>query len=297
MSMKHEVKIALTTIIALVILFFTIKFMQGINIFDNRDTYYITFKNAKTLAESSPVYADGYNVGIVSNLHYDYDHPERGVTVEISVEHGMRIPNGTTAILDEAMLGGCTLNLLMGTSPLERYAPGDTIPSDDNSGLLDRIGSVMPKLEAAIGRADSLLASLNRLANDTNIVRIIANVQTMTATLDQSSHSLDRLLKNDIPALTSTFDEAGQQVTTLASKFNNLDIEGTLQRVDSSLAHVEQVTATLTTCEGTLGLLINDTTLYGRLNQTTDAATMLLQDLQANPKRYVHFSIFGKKDK
>ncbi len=297
MTISREAKIGFAGIIALVLLFFTIKFLQGISLFNVQDTYYINFSNAKALAKSSPVYADGYNVGIVSDIRYDYDNPGSGVIVQIAVEHGMRIPKGTSAVLDEAMLGGCTLNLMMGNNPRERYAEGDTIPSAENNGLMASAAKLVPKLEAAINKVDTLLTTLNTVVSDPNIQKILENAETLTANLDRSSQDLNKLLENDIPQMAKTFDTAGQNVVQLTDKLNQLDLQGTMSKVDGALADVNKMTQRLNTPDNTVGLLLNDTALYGNLNRTVTGAANLVEDLKANPKRYVHFSLFGKKEK
>lgn len=297
MSISREVKIGLTGIIALVVLFLIINFLQGSSLFSTQDTYYINFRNAKALAKSSPVYADGYNVGIVSNIHYDYDHPGSGVIVEISVEHGMRVPAGTVAVLDEAMLGGCTLNLLMGNSPVERFAPGDTLPSEANNGLMSRAAELLPKLEQTMAKVDTLLTTLNMVAGDPNIRAILSNTNELTANLGQTSRSLNQLLEKDVPAMTQTFNQAGQNVVALTDSLRQLDLAATLSKVNGVVSNVDQMTARLNSNDNNVGLLLNDTTLYGNLTRTTLDAARLLEDLKAHPKRYVHFSVFGRKEK
>ena len=297
MSISREVKIGLTGIIALVVLYLIITFLQGANLFSTQDTYYINFRNAKALAKSSPVYADGYNVGIVSNIRYDYDRPGSGVIVEISVEHGMRVPAGTVAVLDEAMLGGCTLNLRMGNSPLERFSPGDTIPSQANNGLMARAAELMPKLEQTMAKVDTLLTTLNTVVGDSNIQAILVNARQLTASLGQSSRDLNHLLENEVPTMTRTFNHAGENVVALTDSLKQLNLSATMAKVDGVMDDVRQMTTQLNSKDNNIGLLLNDTTLYGNLNRTTQGAANLLEDLKANPKRYVHFSVFGKKDK
>lgn len=297
MNISREVKIGLTGVIALVVLFLIINFLQGANLFTNQDTYYINFRNAKALAKSSPVYADGYNVGIVSNIRYDYDHPGKGVIVEITVEHGMRVPAGTVAVLDEAMLGGCTLNLMMGNSPVERYNPGDTIPSEANNGLMARAAELMPKLETTMAKVDTLLTTLNTVVGDSNIQAILINAKHLTASLGQSSRDLNQLLEKELPAMTQTFNRAGENVVALTDSLKQLNLSSTLAKVDDAMADVKLMTAQLNSKDNNIGLLLNDTALYGNLNRTSLGAANLLEDLKANPKRYVHFSVFGKKDK
>ena len=297
MSISREMKIGLAGVIALVVLFLIINFLQGSSLFTTQDTYYINFRNAKALAKSSPVYADGYNVGIVSNIHYDYDHPGTGVIVEIAVEHGMRVPAGTVAVLDEAMLGGCTLNLLMGNSPVERFAPGDTLPSEANNGLMSRAAELLPKLEQTMAKVDTLLTTLNTVAGDPNIRAILSNTNELTANLGQTSRSLNQLLEKDVPAMTQTFNQAGQNVVALTDSLRQLDLAATLSKVNGVVSNVDQMTARLNSKDNNVGLLLNDTTLYGNLTRTTLDAARLLEDLKAHPKRYVHFSVFGKKEK
>ncbi|MBR3513882.1 MAG: MCE family protein [Bacteroidaceae bacterium] len=297
MKISREAKIGFTGIIALVLLFFTIQFLRGISLFTANDIYYINFENAKALAKSSPVYADGYNVGVVSDIRYDYEHPGKGVIVEISVEHGMRIPEGTVAVLDEAMLGGCTLNLLMGNNPMQRFAERDTIPSAANNGLMSKAADMIPKVELTLAKLDTLLATLNRVAADPNIQGILSNANTLTASLNQSSADLNRLLEHDVPQMAATFNKAGQNVVTLTDSLSRLNLNGTLARVETTMDHVQEATSRLTSTDNNVGLLLNDTSVYHNLNRTTVAASALLEDLQAHPKRYVHFSVFGKKDK
>lgn len=295
MKVSREVKIGVAGVVALVLLFFTIKFLQGVSLFSSSDIYLINFKNAKALAKSSPVYADGFQVGIVSDIRYDYEHPGNGVVVEIAVDKGMRIPVGTTAVLDEAMLGGCTLNLLMGNSPVERYAVGDTIPTTENNGLMARAAEMLPKLEETLGKVDTLLVSLNALANDPNLKATLENVNSLSANLDRSSVQLNSLLSHDVPALTRTFTTTGEHATELIDNLAALDLQTTLAHLDATLQEVNTAMAQLNSTDNNAGLLLHDRELYDNLNRTTEAAAALLEDLKANPRRYVHFSVFGKK--
>ncbi|MBR4533858.1 MAG: MCE family protein [Bacteroidaceae bacterium] len=297
MTISREVKIGVTGIIALIVLFVIINFLQGAQLFTTQDTYYINFRNAKALAKSSPVYADGYNVGIVSNIRYDYEHPGKGVIVEITVEHGMRVPAGTVAVLDEAMLGGCTLNLMMGNNPMERFSPGDTIPSQANNGLMARAGELIPKLDQTLAKVDTLLTTLNTVVGDSNIQAILVNAKQLTASLGTTSRDLNHLLEKDLPQLTQTFNRAGENVVALTDSLKQLNLSATLAKVDNVMGKVQQMTAQLNSKDNNIGLLLNDTALYGNLNRTSLGAANLLEDLKANPKRYVHFSLFGKKDK
>ena len=294
MKIKKETKIGLTGAIALVLLFLGINFLKGAKLFSTQNTYYIRFSNAKALSKNSTVYADGYDVGRVSNILYDYARPGQ-VLVAIEVDRGLRIPRGSSARLDEAVLGGCTLNLLLTTNLTDSYHPGDTIQGSDANGLLSKAADMMPQIEQTVARVDSLLASLNRLVESPHVQAILQNTEEVTAHLNQSSQQLNSLLKNDVPQMTSTFNRAGENVVTLTENLNQLQLQATLDSVNTAVGSLHKLLAQAQDPDGTLGRMMNDPTLYNNLNHTIQSADSLVTDLKTNPKRYVHFSVFGKK--
>ncbi|MBQ7527264.1 MAG: MCE family protein [Bacteroidaceae bacterium] len=294
--MKTEVKIGITGVIAIVALFLGINFLKGVNLFSTSETYYIVFSNTKGLTKSSAVYADGYKVGIVSGINYDFRHPGK-VVVQISTDKGLLIPKGSSAQLDEAVLGGCTLNMLLATNLREAYQPGDTIVGSDVSGLMAKVGGMVPQLEEVVAKVDTLVATLNTLLSNPNLPLIMQNAELITENLNKSTQQLNTLLRNDIPKMTSTFTKAGENVTTLTDKMNQLDLQATLENVNQTISSVHDMMEQMQSPKGTLGKLMNDPSIYDNLNHTVQSADSLVSDLKAHPKRYVHFSVFGKKDK
>lgn len=292
--MKKEAKIGLTGIVALVLLFLGINFLKGMSLFSSQNTYYILFTNAKGLNKSSTVFADGYNVGIVSDIHYDYAHPGQ-VVVEIATDKSLRIPRGSSAMLDEAMLGGCTLNMLLTTNLTDSYHPGDTIIGTESNGLMSKAAEMIPQLEQVVSKVDTLIASLNRLAADPNLPQILQNAELVTENLNKSSIQLNHLLSKDIPEMTKTFNTAGENVCILTDKLTKIDLQATMDSVNNITASVHTMIEQMQSPEGTLGLFMKDRALYDNLNSTVQSADSLVTDLKANPKRYVHFSVFGKK--
>lgn len=293
--MKKEVKIGITGIIALVVLFLGINFLKGANLFSSTNKYYIQFGNAKGLSKSSNVYADGYNVGVVSDIIYDYEHPGT-VLVEVTTNKDLRIPKGSSAKLDEAVLGGCTLNMLLTTNLTDAYHPGDTIPGSDTQGMMAKAASMMPQIEQIVARVDTLIATLNRLTSDPNLPMIIRNAELVSENLVRSSEELNRLLANDVPQLTTTFNRVGENAITLTDRLNSLNLQATMDSVNMTISSVHQMMDQIQSPEGTLGLLMKDPSLYNNLNHTVQSADSLVTDLKAHPKRYVHFSVFGKKN-
>jgi phospholipid/cholesterol/gamma-HCH transport system substrate-binding protein len=148
-----------------------------------------------------------------------------------------------------------------------------------------------------IPKLDSILSSLNTILADPNIPATLQNVQDLTASMTVTSHQIQKLMKNDIPQLTNKLNKIGDNFTLISNNLKEIDYSAAMQRIDSTLANVKIITDKLARKDNTVGLLLNDPSLYNNLNATTANAASLLEDLKLQPKRYVHFSLFGKKNK
>lgn len=291
-----EVKIGIAGIAALCILVYGINYLKGIHMFKPASYFYVKFNNVNGLTKSSPVYADGFRVGIVRELYYDYDNPGN-VLAEIDVEPDLRIPKGSSAELAAEMLGGVRMNLLLANNPRERYQIGDTIPGNLNNGMMEKVANMVPQIEKMMPKLDSILTSLNAVLASPAIPATLQNVESLTANLASTSRQLQTLMEKDIPQLTGKLNTIGDNFIVMSDNLKQIDYAAAMQKVDSTLANVRSITEKLTNKDNTIGLLLNDPSLYNNLNATTANAASLLEDLQAHPKRYVHFSLFGKKDK
>ena len=291
-----EVRIGIAGIIALCVLVYGINYLKGIHLFKPTSYFYVKFQNVNGLTKSSPVFADGFRVGIVRELYYDYEHPGN-VVAEIDVEPDLRIPKGSSAELATEMLGGVRMNLLLANNPREKHAIGDTIPGNLNNGMMGQVGEMVPQLEKMLPKLDSILGSLNTLLANPAIPATLHNVENLTANLSTTSRQLQALMSNDIPQLTGKLNAIGDNFVAISDNMKQIDYAAAMQKVDSTLANVKIITDKLGRKDNTVGLLLNDPTLYNNLSATTANAASLLEDLRLHPKRYVHFSLFGKKDK
>ena len=293
---KKDIFIGIAGVIALLALFFGIKFLKGENLFDSNTYYYVHFSNAHGLVKSSAVYADGYQVGIVSDIIYDYDHPGN-VLVEISVDPKLKLRVGTRVQIDSGLMGGCTLNVYPGSNLGSIYQRGDTIPGSEALGLMSKAADLVPQVQGLASKVDTLVVSLNRLVNNPDIPLILSNVEEVSKDLTVTTRHLNSLLENDFPKLASTYNEVGENAILLTEKLNGVDIEGTLANVDKTVKDVDRMILQMQSPEGTLGALMKDRGLYDNLNHTVQSADSLLTDFKSRPKRYIHFSVFGRKDK
>ena len=294
-----EVKIALVAIAGVVVLFFGMNFLKGLNIFSSEDNYYVQFSDITGLSSSSPVYADGFKVGVVKDIIYDYSHTE-GSKVLIGVDKQLRIPQGSSAEIVSDMLGNVKVNLLLANNPREKVAPGGLIKGMINDGAMGKLQDMVPAVEKMLPKLDSIMTSLNAILADPAIRQSLHNVQAITDNLTTSTAQLNTLmagLNKNVPGMMAKANNVLDNTETLTANLAAVDVASTMRQVDQTIANVQQLTAKLNSKDGTLGLLMNDTQLYDNLNSTMRNADSLVIDLRQHPKRYVHFSVFGRKDK
>ncbi len=291
-----EVKIGIASIIALGVVVYGINYLKGIRMFKPSSYFYFKYEDVNALAKSSPVFADGFRVGIVSDISYDYN--QRGkVVVEVELDKDMRIPKGSTGELVTEMMGGVRMNILLANNPRESYSVGDTIPGTLNNGIMAGAAELMPQIEKMLPKLDSILISLNTILSNPDIPATLKSVRNSTANLEAASGQMRKLMNKDIPQLTGKLNTISDNFVVISSNLKEIDYAATFNKIDSTIHNVQLITQKLNSKDNSVGLLLNDPALYNNLNTTSANAASLLEDLKANPKRYVHFSIFGRKQK
>lgn len=339
---SKEVKIALTAIVAIVMLFFTINFLKGRDVFKSSNLYYVEFDNIAGLAVSNAVYANGYPVGTVRTIDYDYASTNR-VIVGIDLNERMTIPRGTRAELETSLMGGVTMNLILGANAADLIARGDTIKGGMHQGLMAKGEDLMPTVAQMMPKLDSILHNLNQLTASPALQMTLANAADASANLNKTTILLNHMMEQDVqktlanlPQIATLLTQTAENAKSFSSSLAQIDPQAMLSTASSSLADVKRFTGDLATLSGSLnalmqnittltqtldetaaqlntrltsrdntaGLLLNDTQLYDNLTQTAANlretarhADSLVVDLKRHPNRYVHFSIFGKKNK
>jgi phospholipid/cholesterol/gamma-HCH transport system substrate-binding protein len=296
---SKEVQIALVAIAGIVIMFFGLKFLKGMTMFSSDDNYYAKFDNVAGLSVSSPIYSNGYRVGVVEDVIYDFNGTNQIVAV-LGLNNKMRLPNGTKAEISKDLMGNVELDLILGPNPLDQMEAGDTIMGHIQQGALAKATEIIPQIQNMIPKIDSILYNINQLLSNPALSNSLDNVDQITANLSTTTNELKHLsasLKTQVPGMMEKADHVLDNTNTLTKNLSDIDVAMTMAKVNSTLQNVEQMTAKLNSNEGTLGLLMRDQELYRNATSTMSHVDSLMIDLRQHPKRYVHFSIFGRKDK
>lgn len=294
-KLNKESRIGLTVIIAIALFVWGLNYLKGINLLKQAQRYYVVYNQIDGLVTSAPVMLDGFQVGLVKSIDYQYNSPGH-ILVELNLEKQLNLPVGTKAVLEPALVGNPNISLILGPGP-QLLAVGDTLTADRKADLMIMLEEeLIPGVKDLIQRAGRVVSQLEaQLDEGGDLNKSLASVRKTSEKLASASASLDLLLANEIPSAIGNIDSLSSNFNALGRELRTVDFAGLSHRIDSTLLTLQDVSLRLTRPDNSLGLLLNDTELYFNLNKTASSANELLLDLRERPKRYVHFSLFGSK--
>lgn len=296
----REVKVGIMAVVAIFVLYFGLNFLKGIDIFSPVSYYYGRYENIGGLVPSSPVYVKGFKVGQVEQVKYDFSKKQSFV-IKISVSKDIKLPEGTKIELyDDGLMGGKAIQLVY--EPIiasqQMHQPGDTLESRIGIGLMAQLsGDLVPKIESISTQADSLIRSVRVLVENKNLNKSIASIEHTTADLAVSSAELKKMMSNDMPRILGNVNVLTSDFKQISGNLKKIDYAATFASIDHTISNLSLITDKINNSDGTIGMLLNNKDLYINLSNTAASSDKLLIDLQKNPKRYVHFSLFGSKTK
>ena len=298
MKYAREIKVGVLATVCLFLLFFGFNFLKGVNIFSPTNSYHGTFYNLHGLEEQAAVYIRGHKVGQVDNIDYDFTR-DSAFTVDISINKDIILPQGTQmALVSDGLLGGMAIELQLPAKSQITYdqspiAHGTFLPTTYVPGLVEslqtellaHVDEAIQDVDKAVNNVDSLVADLRGQVEGDHIKRSLANVDRVSGDLTSVSSDLKRMMNNQVPRIINNADPAIANLNAVVADVREADIKSTIARVDTAVNNVNEVVATV------------KSPILQHIDAAILSADSLLTDLKAHPKRYVHFSIFGKKDK
>jgi phospholipid/cholesterol/gamma-HCH transport system substrate-binding protein len=313
LKISNETKIGAFTAIAITALLLGYSYLSGNDVFSGSNKFYAIYKSVEGLTVSKPVLVNGFQVGRVSKMELQ---PDGRTIVEFKVAKNYNIPSNTLAQLQSTdLLGGKAITFELGDSKV--YAEDqDTLRADIQGSLAESLQPIQKKVEQLITKMDSSLGSINRIMNpqfekdvDRSFRSIANSLQTLEGTTKKidalvgtQSKNIDQVMSNaasisgHLKTTSSHFNGIATNLEKFSSDLSNSNIKNTLNNADKMVADLQATTSKINSNSGTLGLLLNDSTMYKNLADASLNLNNLFIDLKAHPKRYVSFSIFGKKD-
>ncbi len=296
MKIKKEITISICVIVALLLLFLGIDFLKGVNVFKPANYYTASYTNVNGLTVSAPVTLNGFKVGLVRSLEYQYDNPGH-INVELSLDKELKLPVGSKAVIVCDMLGTATVQLEL-TDSKTFYNVGDEIEAETASGLMDKVSTdLMPGVANIFPKVDSLLTAINKMVSDPALAASVKRLDAITANLEATTASLNKSLQslptvmNNVGATADNVNKLTGNLAAVSDELKTLPLDSTLNNLHQTTENLRRLTEELNNPNSTLGLLMNDPQLYNNLNNTVKSLDSLFIDIKKSPKRYINIKL------
>jgi len=291
-NLSKEVIIGVVTILSLVLLYIGINYLKGINLFKPANYYYVSCSYVKDINVSSPVFVEGFKVGLVRSIVYDFTTVNK-IMLEIRLDKGMKVNKGSYVSIESTLLSGAELHIQLNKYVTEYYHPGDMLEGRFKEGMFTSVEDrILPQFVDLLPKIDSILTGIQQLLNNPALSQSLTNLEKTTAQLEVASRQLNAFLRNDVPEISSGLKETTANLSMFSNNLNRLNFEPTIDSLNSTLGYINALTLRLNSKDNSLGLLLNDSSLYKNLNQAVENASDLLIDVKQNPKKFVRFSLF-----
>lgn len=295
---SKEIIIGISVIVAIAILVFGIEYLKGVNLFSPANFYYVYYDNVNGLEKSAPVTIDGFKVGHVREVSFDYENPGK-IKVLLALDKQLHIPEDSYAELASTLMSGAYVTIHLGKSK-KMLAVGDDIQARDSKDFMESLSSdVVPTINSILPKVDSLLYNLNVLVADPALAQSITRIDGITDNVLKLTYGLNGTIGKDVPMLmrnangiTVKIDSVAANLMVLSRQLKELPINTTVDNVNELTANLTKFSEQLNDKNSTLGLLTSDPELYNRLNRVSADVDSLIVDIKRNPKRYISIKLF-----
>jgi phospholipid/cholesterol/gamma-HCH transport system substrate-binding protein len=319
MKVSNETKVGALTIIAITLIILGVNFLKGKTFFKSGNFIYAKYTNTKGLIVSNPVFVNGFQVGAVFEIQNNSDDLKQ-IIVAIKLNNKYKIPNNSIATIQDNPLSTNSINIVLGDSKEYLHAE-DTIKTAPAASLLgDLMNTLSPlgeKTNQTISSLQKALENVNQVLNQenkNNFQQILKNLTTTTTLLNNSLASIDEMLEkqngsiaqtaNNLNVFTKNLNDNNIKINNILSNLDNTtkqlkdaNLNKTIKEIQVAVAELSTTLHTLNNGSGTASKFLKDSTVYNQFRGTVKSLNTLVDDIKTNPKRYINFSVFGKKDK
>lgn len=316
MKIKNETKVGILAAFSIALLIIGYNFLKGNAIFSNETVLYARYSRVDGLAVSKPILINGFQIGRVDALKLQ---PDGFIVAKLNINGDYQIPTNSIARLESTdLLGSKAIIMELGNSKVFAQE-GDTLNANVEKNLMEAVQPVQKKAELIIDKMDSILTSVNSIMNpqfQENVNKSFSSIASTLSSLEATSKKVDKLVGSEgsrVSAIMANIESISNNLKNNNAKINGIlnnlhtvsdqvaaaNFKQTLDNANQAIAELQGVVKKVNSGEGSLGLLVNDREMYDNLNNASKNLDNLMIDLKENPKRYVHFSVFGggKKDK
>jgi len=306
LKISREVKTGILALVAIFLLIYGYSFLKGSNIFKTSRTFYVLYNNVEGLPISAPVTINGFTIGNVKKI--DFINNEGTLIVTFDLNRDFQFSKTSTIrIYSTSLIGGKALAIIPNSQTTNLAKTGDTLYGEIEKGMMETVtGNLKPlekRIYAALDGLDELLINVNSILDDKtkyNLKEAVSNLNTTMASFKNTSATLDELLSDNKTKLNQTFSNlemTSENFAKFSDSLAQVDIQKLTASLEETIENFNSVMSKIENGEGSIGKLINDDELYNNLEGASEELEELLKDLKENPKRYMHFSVFGKKSK
>ncbi len=306
MKLSREVKTGIFAIVSILLFIFGYNYLKGTDLLSKSKVYYVTYSNVGGLENGAPVNVNGYKIGKVSNI--DFSSSGKELIVKFIVENDFQFSkNSVVKLASGGFLGGKYLSII----PTETKEPiakdGDMLKGIIEQGMIESMTTGLKPMEQKINKVmsnlDSLLVNLNKVLDSTtqkDLKQTIAGLNQTVRSFKVTSGNLNSLLADNKTKLSSTFsnlETTSSNFAKLSDSLAQVKIKPMMQDLQVTIKKFKNMAVQIESGEGSVGKLLKDEKLYDNLEGASKQLEQLLEDMKLHPKRYVHFSLFGKKEK
>lgn len=319
LKVSNETKVGILTTVGITLLVLGFNLLKGKSLFKRSKTIYAVYSQVNGLQPSSSVQVNGLQVGRVTGLDV-MDSKAGKILVTLTITKPIEIPRNSVARISSDLLGTKTVQLALGNAT-DYLQSGDTVYASVDGSITDalkeQLNPLVKKLEGTLGTIDTVLHTVNSIFDTTtkgNLREAITHLNHTMNNFSRTSASLNGMLDpqkgniqatfNHLAAVTGNLKDNNEKINGILSNAQkttdalaNGHLDKTLLELQQIATNLNQTIAKLNSSDGTIGLMMNDKRVYNNLQNSLGSLNKLLEDLRVNPKRYVHFSLFGKKDK